>query len=359
MFRTAFGVTGRQQAVSWLVSASSLLAVVAFALGQWRLAAAVTVVVLGIGVLVILDVRRRSGEIARHVKTAAMSSEAMLTRQKYEFSSGVTNATIIDAVESTRKELMSAIELLSGSRPGGDSLERAAHALAEHERNQELLGKRLSNLVKTQTREIEALLQLYSRVDPREPMPPSGKWALNPQGLLNLYALVQRHRPQVVVELGSGTSTVWIGYALAPNGGGQLFSIDHDEEYAGQSSQMVRLHRDQMAPTEVRHAPLKEISVGGQAFRWYDAARLADIERIDLLIVDGPPARTGPQARYPAMPVLREQLSDGALVVLDDAGRDDEHKIIERWLQETPGLVREPVSLGRQAILRYAPGAGE
>ncbi|NED94082.1 class I SAM-dependent methyltransferase [Phytoactinopolyspora alkaliphila] len=358
MFRTAFGVTRRQQAVSSLVALISLVAVVAAAFGAWRLAGTAATAVIGVAALVTLDVRRRSGELARHVKTAAMSSEALLTRQKYEFSSGVTNATIIDAVETSRKELMSAVELLSGQAPGGDSLGGTAHALVEQQRSQELLGKRLATLVKTQTREMEALLQLYSRVQPTEPMPPSGKWALNPQGLLNLYALVQRHRPKVVLELGSGTSTVWLGHALANNGEGRLVSVDHEREYAEQSAAMVGLHRDEIAPTEVRHAPLVDVTVTGQDFRWYDPHLLADVQGIDLLIVDGPPERTGPHARYPAVPVLREQLAVGALVILDDAGRHDEQQIIERWIQETPGLVREPVSFGRQAVLRYAPGSG-
>jgi hypothetical protein len=55
---------------------------------------------------------------------------------------------------------------------------------------------------------------------------------------------------------------------------------------------------------------------------------------IDLLFVDGPPKATGPQARFPAIPVLLSQLSDDALIVLDDTAREDERAISDRWVAE-------------------------
>src|SRR5690606_18547556 len=96
------------------------------------------------------------------------------------------------------------------------------------------------------------------------------------------------------------------------------------------------------ATVEVRHAPL--------VARWYEASVFADIDTIDLLIVDGPPATTGQLARYPALPLLAERLSPGAVVVLDDAERDAEAEIARRWCEEF-GFRRVDEHVSRLAVL--------
>jgi hypothetical protein len=39
---------------------------------------------------------------------------------------------------------------------------------------------------------------------------------------------------------------------------------------------------------------------------------------------------------YPALPLLRDRLAPGCLVVLDDAQREGERWVIERWRAEFP-----------------------
>ncbi|MBC8099940.1 MAG: class I SAM-dependent methyltransferase, partial [Armatimonadetes bacterium] len=41
-------------------------------------------------------------------------------------------------------------------------------------------------------------------------------------------------------------------------------------------------------------------------------------------------------ARYPALPILFECLRVGALIVVDDADREDEQRMVARWLREYP-----------------------
>lgn len=220
----------------------------------------------------------------------------------------------------------------------------------------------ISKVVKGQTREIEALLQLHRWVETSEPMPPSGPWAMNPQGLLALFGLVRKNRPRVVLELGSGTSTVWIAYALAadwakgdeaPSRPGRLVSIDHEPDYAAQTRELLRPHSDNVAPVEVRHAPLEPLQLGAERFDWYARDALSDLAVIDMLIVDGPPSGTGALARYPAVSALVDRLADGAVVVLDDASRDDERDIAGRWISENSGMSREGSPIGRLAVFRY------
>jgi predicted O-methyltransferase YrrM len=75
----------------------------------------------------------------------------------------------------------------------------------------------------------------------------------------------------------------------------------------------------------------------GTGLPWYAADALRSVpERIDVLLVDGPPAfepGTG-LSRYPALPLLEERLAEGAVVMLDDIDRDGEQQVLDAWTRE-------------------------
>jgi hypothetical protein len=81
------------------------------------------------------------------------------------------------------------------------------------------------------------------------------------------------------------------------------------------------------------------VTVEGEEFQWYRPAALpppAAADRCGLLVIDGPPARLGSLMRYPALPLLHRRLAGDAVVVLDDANRDDEREILRRWGERYP-----------------------
>lgn len=207
-------------------------------------------------------------------------------------------------------------------------------------------------LLRAQSREIEAMAQLFRDFTPRAPMPSSGDFALNPTDLLELLHLVRLRQPALVVELGSGTSTVWLAYALEQFGG-RLVSLDHDADYARRTRDMLDAH-GLTAVAEVRVAPLTELTAEGRAYPWYELGRIADLRDIELLLIDGPPAATGPDARFPAMHVLENRLAAAATIVLDDVNRPDEQEAVRRWTESIAGLTVEPRMLGRHAVLSYS-----
>jgi hypothetical protein len=200
-------------------------------------------------------------------------------------------------------------------------------------------------------RDIEALHQLYAGFRPRAPMPAGGD--PGPADLLALRHLVEARRPAVVVELGSGPATIWLGYAVQRHGG-RVVSLEHRIRHADRIRGQVHAHGLD-AVAEVRDAPLTQIDVHGTEFDWYDPDALEDIERIDLLVVNGPPEALGPFARYPAAAALTAKLAAGATVVLGDAGRDDGQETVRRWLYDDAALTVEPALLGRHAVLSYGP----
>jgi predicted O-methyltransferase YrrM len=201
--------------------------------------------------------------------------------------------------------------------------------------------------------DVEAMFQLYSRFELRGAMPAAGRWALEPNGLLRIVDLIARRPIQTIVELGSGTSTLWSSYALEKRGtGGRIISLDHDEHFAAITREVLEAHGFSDGPAEVRDAPLVPDVLEGHLSPWYDPQSIEDITSIDLLLVDGPPEATGHMARYPAVPVLLSRLAPGAIVVVDDAARPEETAMVERWLADVPGLRRLPqAGEGRQILL--------
>jgi predicted O-methyltransferase YrrM len=225
------------------------------------------------------------------------------------------------------------------------------------DRHRELTGALKSgaqgtdHLLRAQTREIEALFQLFQGFTARAPMPSSGGFALNPTDLLDLLHLVRTRKPKLVLELGSGTSTVWLAYALRETGG-RLVSLDHEAGYAEQTRNALARH-GLTGVAEVRDAPLRPVVLDDRSFGWYDVDALADLSDVDLLVIDGPPEKTGPDARYPAMRVLAKQLADEATILFDDAHRPAEQAALAKWLDTIEGLTREGEALGRHAVLSY------
>jgi predicted O-methyltransferase YrrM len=60
------------------------------------------------------------------------------------------------------------------------------------------------------------------------------------------------------------------------------------------------------------------------------------LAKIDLLVIDGPPSSTNPDARYPALEHLVPLLSPRATVILDDVDREEERKLADAIARALP-----------------------
>jgi hypothetical protein len=190
---------------------------------------------------------------------------------------------------------------------------------------------------------LQRLSDTYERVTltlavrPRAPLPPlGGDWAIFPDFAGLIVRTIRQQRPRVVVELGSGVSTVITAYMMKRYAG-HLVSVDHSEEFMAVTRQNVRQHGLQEFVTFV-HAPLCDMRVDGREHTWYRTSDLRVSGPIDLLVVDGPVASTCPLARYPALPMLRERMAESFTVLMDDTRRRDEREIIRLWSERYPEL---------------------
>jgi predicted O-methyltransferase YrrM len=175
--------------------------------------------------------------------------------------------------------------------------------------------------------QIEAIEQLLPLLKLTSPLPSSRGWAASPDFLLALYEVTKKAKPRLVVELGSGVSTL----VLAKSGAKKIISLDHSLEYGAQTRAMLKNHR--VTGVEIRIDALENYDGG---FAWYSRASLKAISKIDLLVIDGPPSATNPDARYPALEFLLPLLSPKATIILDDANRADERKLADGFVAALP-----------------------
>lgn len=162
-----------------------------------------------------------------------------------------------------------------------------------------------------------------------------GGWAIDAHFAEILVHLLMQKRPHLVVECGSGYSTVVIAHCLREvNNSGRVFSLEHEADYAQSTTDLLKTQRlDKYV--SLLTAPLKAQNVNGAQMPWYslDASLLPD-RKIDVLVVDGPPGLTGPMARYPAVPLLMPRLADDCVIVMDDGSRPDEREIAHCWANQ-------------------------
>ncbi|MFO1412793.1 MAG: class I SAM-dependent methyltransferase [Burkholderiales bacterium] len=197
--------------------------------------------------------------------------------------------------------------------------------------------------------EIQALLALERLLGLEKPLPPLRGWAGSPDFLLVLANAVLERKPSVVVECGSGSSTLVIARCLERNGRGHVYSMDHDATYAQRTRDLLARHGLSTRAT-VLTAPLETRTATGET--WYrDDALPADLAPIELLVVDGPPAMLGRMMRAPAFPRLRSRAAPGLVIVIDDADRPDERAMVDDWCRMEPSFVKSVEAAEKGLVL--------
>jgi predicted O-methyltransferase YrrM len=213
----------------------------------------------------------------------------------------------------------------------------------------------LYNDVKTEIqqtfRQLEALQNLSAVLPANDVLPATRGWASSPDLLMVLVDLVITERPSLVVECGSGASTLWLALAMRRfEIDGRIIALDHDPVFGGKTRDLLARH-DVRDLAEVRDAPLESFSLDGETYSWYARWAWEGLRGIDLLFVDGPPATTGHQARYPALPLLSGSLSPVAIAVLDDLVVPDMQEVLRLWLDAYPDFDSEILPLEKQAAI--------
>ena len=194
-------------------------------------------------------------------------------------------------------------------------------------------------------------MQVILRRFPKCAIPVSGA-SMKFANLHAILDILDRVRPQRVVEFGSGISTICIAAWFKEHGEGALISFDHDNSWGAITTRYLADNAlSKFAKVIV--APLKLKRSFGQDVDWYDIDQyLSEISNIDMLIVDGPPALENQFSRLPALEAIHERLKPAAVVIVDDAQRMGERTVVDLWMKSFPGFeLRQIDSVTGLAVL--------
>ncbi|WP_163328950.1 glycosyltransferase [Desulfurobacterium thermolithotrophum] len=205
--------------------------------------------------------------------------------------------------------------------------------------------------------QVESYLQLQQILDFRFPVNFTRGWAASPDFLLvsikEILKFEKQKKEIIIVEAGSGVSTVVIGYLLKkffPKG--ILISLEHEYDFYKKTLEELKLH--ELNNVKLLYTPLISYWIKNKEWLWYDTSCLNNLlgnRKIDVLFIDGPPEIIQKDARYPALPLLRKFLSEKFLLLLDDANREGERNASYEWKKELEIYESETVQTEKGTLI--------
>lgn len=298
-----------------------------------------------------------TGMAEKKAKEKALAQRDQLQKEKTAAEQALKELVAGQALELQRlkEELQKAASLKSSEKEMKEyavdqSLLFIEKQIKESEvRVRKLINKGLMNAVK----QLEAFWGIYNWFQSGNSFLSFHGWPISPDmGLFILEKMQEKHY-DLIVEFGSGTSTVLLAKSvesflhqigdLDQTKKGpplpEIFSFEHDAVYftktkkALQSAGLDRFVR-------LMHSPLVDWESDGATYKFYDCQteliNLANKHkganlRI-LVLIDGPPSSTCSNARYPAVPYVFSILQGNNIdIMLDDAARPEEKKVIDLW----------------------------
>lgn len=270
-----------------------------------------------------------------------------------------TMATIQDSINTVLEKMEVAAKQTNDSLT--NVIDTAASRLIEKLDSTEKNTKALVSSSHTNTiKQIEDFSSVRNFIDSgQKPLNFHG-WPISPDIAVRIVTMLSTAQYNGVLEFGSGTSTALIGRIIKRLIQDDVyekpipfFSFDHNEMYFERTKELLRAH-DVLEFVTLNHCELVKERFNDTDFRYYDCRDVINsfgklfnnIKPKLLVLVDGPPGATNPHARYPALPIILQQINQDEFdldFLVDDYNRREEKEVVERWKQdaENAGLSSE------------------
>ena len=135
-----------------------------------------------------------------------------------------------------------------------------------------------------------------------------------------------------ILECGSGLTTLLVG-GIATSRGNAYWALEHTPEWADRVERF--LDEFSLRQVTLDAKPLRDYG----DYSWYDPSFESMPDSFDLVICDGPPGSTK-GGRSGLVPVMRSKLRKGCIVLLDDASREEEIRVAQKWEVELQASAR-------------------
>lgn len=151
-------------------------------------------------------------------------------------------------------------------------------------------------------------------------------WAMGSEDYRTLLRAVNQRTQGVVLELGSGKSTLMLAKDLPE---ASLRSLENDRIYQRETAELLR--RAGYSSACVMLSQIRMQFCKGAPFVTYDFDEAAIKGGIVILLIDGPVERLYPMGREAALYFLFDRLSIGCVVALDDYHRASSKEAVSNW----------------------------
>lgn len=199
--------------------------------------------------------------------------------------------------------------------------------------NVNFISRRITQESNINYNRIDALLSILNTIETSHSLPIMRSWTISSEYGLDLINTYIDH-DGTSIDIGSGISSLLLGYVKKEKGGKRrVISIEHSEEYFEASKVELEKH-GLIDHVEIYYCPLIDYTLEGKTWKWYDISKIDNISNVSLISVDGPPGSTQDLTRYPALPILKDFITENTIVFLDDAYRKEEKEIAEQWEKE-------------------------
>ena len=181
--------------------------------------------------------------------------------------------------------------------------------------------------IKDDYNQLTEFIQLNKRIHPETILPITRGYAGSPDFLNIILDSINDLNPKLIIEASCGVSSIVISDLISQKDiDTQHIALEHDEKYLNKCQSKIRSKR-----SKIIHAPLKDHQIEGKSWKWYDISKVEFSKKIDLLIIDGPPAHLQDNSRFPALPLLINHMAETATIIMDDFDRKAEQRIIKLW----------------------------
>jgi precorrin-6B methylase 2 len=161
---------------------------------------------------------------------------------------------------------------------------------------------------------------------------PKTKWSISNALALELAEHLERTRPERILEIGSGFSTVILAAHAARYEDVRVVSLEHSKRYKEHTQRGLEKLGLTNERVDLKLANLREHKFSErERFLWYDLRAAGIDETFDFVFVDGPPKTHG---RWGVLFGLPDYLRSGWEMWVDDGLRQHEQKCLKLWKQQ-------------------------
>lgn len=191
---------------------------------------------------------------------------------------------------------------------------------------------------------LESLFSLYRDLKFDKALPALRHHAESPEFLREVVNELQARKPERMLELGGGVSTLVFARTLQRIGKGHLHVVEHEPFYVQQLKKWLRDYQLDKFVTVIE-AELTDYTIDDKKYRWYT---LNDIPMtaFDIIVADGRVAKESRCGRYPMLPLLQNRLSDTSVIVVENVDDVNEREVLIRWSYDFPQYQQQERAAG-------------